>query len=62
MQRPEFDALLHEIADDAEEWLTSAEALRMTRPQRVQVVQNGNGHSRSRWESRMRSSEWELYA
>ncbi len=25
--RPEFEALLHDIADDAEEWLTSAEAL-----------------------------------
>ena len=30
--RPEFEALLHDIADDAEEWLTSAEALGPARP------------------------------
>lgn len=40
--RAEFEALLHDVADDAEEWLTSAEALGMTPPQRVAVV--GNGH------------------
>ena len=37
--RAEFEALLHDMADDAEEWLTSAEALGMTPPRRVSVVQ-----------------------
>lgn len=33
--RIEFEALLTEIADDAEEWLTSAESLGIARPSRV---------------------------
>ena len=38
--RPEFEALLNDVADDAEEWLTSAEALGMT-PQRALPARNG---------------------
>ncbi|MEZ4618359.1 MAG: hypothetical protein R2867_22980 [Caldilineaceae bacterium] len=46
--RPEFEALLNDIADEAEEWLTSAEALGMMRPQPVALVRNGTGHREAR--------------
>jgi hypothetical protein len=33
--RIEFEVMLHDIADEAEEWLTSAESLGVARPQVV---------------------------
>lgn len=41
--RPEFEALLHGIADPVEEWLTSAEALGIIRPRAKRVVGRRNG-------------------
>lgn len=52
--RPEFETMLLQIADDAEEWLTSAEALGVAR--RSQLG-NSNGHQDSR---RVREGEWEV--
>jgi hypothetical protein len=53
--RTEFEALLHVIADDAEEWLTSAEALGITKPRRrVAIHRNGRGAA-----TRAREAEWE---
>ncbi len=55
--RAEFEALLTEIADDAEEWLTSAESLGITRSRRpVGVRRSGNGRTAP---SRARQGEWE---
>jgi len=53
--RAEFEALLLQIADEAEEWLTSAEALGITQPRlRSPIRRNGRGpHSAAReamWE------------
>lgn len=52
--RPEFEALLNDVADDAEEWLTSAEALGMTTSRRVLAARNG-ARPRS-----TRELEWEI--
>lgn len=54
--RPEFEALLNQIADEAEEWLTSAEALGLVRPQRSKVVSRSNGRVTS--PAGMREFEW----
>ncbi len=44
--RVEFEALLHDIVDDAEEWLTSAEALGISRPRTRKAIRAANGNSR----------------
>lgn len=55
--RAEFEALLTEIADEAEEWLTSAESLGITGPRRpVGVRRSGNGRGRP---IRVAQREWE---
>jgi hypothetical protein len=56
--RAEFEALLTEIADEAEEWLTSAEALRIIKP-RSNLAASRNG---SRPGVRRGELEWELGA
>jgi hypothetical protein len=56
--RAEFEALLTEIADEAEEWLTSAEALRIVKP-RSNLTVSRNG---SRTGARYSELEWELGA
>ncbi|MCB0208582.1 MAG: hypothetical protein KDJ52_04615 [Anaerolineae bacterium] len=54
--RAEFEALLTEIADEAEEWLTSAEALGITRPRlRAPIHRNGRTSDLAK-----REAEWEL--
>jgi hypothetical protein len=54
--RAEFEALLLQIADDAEEWLTSAEALGITRPgERMTAFRNGRAVPSRAWEA-----EWEF--
>jgi hypothetical protein len=55
--RAQFEALLLQIADKAEEWLTSAEALGITRPRkRVTVRRDG----RAVPARRAREAEWEF--
>ncbi len=54
--RAEFEALLTEVADEAEEWLTSAEALGITQPQR-RMVARSNGRAAP---TRVREAEWEF--
>lgn len=54
--RPEFEALLNEVADEAEEWLTSAEALGITRP-RARMAASGNGRAKP---ARAWEAEWEF--
>lgn len=56
--RAEFEALLTEVADEAEEWLTSAEALRIIKP-RSNLAASRNG---SRPGVRRGELEWELGA
>jgi hypothetical protein len=54
--RAEFEALLHQVADEAEEWLTSAEALGIAQPRkRVTISKNGR-----RAPVRVREAELEL--
>jgi hypothetical protein len=56
--RAEFEALLTEIADEAEEWLTSAESLGITRPRRpVGVRRSRDGRAVP---VRTREGEWEF--
>jgi hypothetical protein len=56
--RAEFEALLTEIADEAEEWLTSAESLGITGPRRpVGVRRSRNGRAVP---VRTREGEWEF--
>ena len=44
--RVEFEALLHNVADDAEEWLTSAETLGISNPRTRAIIQrSANGGS-----------------
>lgn len=52
--RPEFEALLNDVADDVEEWLTSAEALGMMRPHSVTIRRNGTDSRDAR------EMEWEM--
>ena len=47
--RVEFEALLHNVADDAEEWLTSAETLGISHPRTRTVIQkSANGNRRAK--------------
>ncbi len=52
--RAEFEALLLQIADEVEEWLTSAETLGITRP-RTKVGVQSNGRVAL---TRVREAEW----
>ena len=56
MTYAEFEALLTQIADEAEEWLTSAESLGITRPRTpVAVRRRTNGRTTP---TRAREVEW----
>lgn len=56
--RAEFEALLEDVADDAEEWLTSAESLGITGPRRLEGIRPArNGRSAP---LPARENNWEL--
>lgn len=52
--RVEFEALLNDVADEAEEWLTSGEALGMSRPSRPR----SRARSSARQSADVRELEW----